>query len=102
MTVIETVRDLLDWRKLSLPSSLPVIGMETEEYVDFHGEESLRVNVTIAEETDLTKVSGQDVVELKRAIHQQLLDNGIHLFPYIFIAKPSELLEDDEYAQSEE
>jgi hypothetical protein len=101
VTVIETIRDLLDWRKLSLPSSLTVIGMETEEYVDFHGEESLRVNVTIADDTDLSKVSGQDVVELKSAIHQQLLDNGIRLFPYIFIAKPSELLEDDENSVSE-
>ena len=102
MTVIETVRDLLDWRKLPLPLSLHIIGMETEEYEDFHGEESLRVNVMIAEETDLSKVSGRDVGDLKNAIHQQLLDNGIPLFPYVFIAKPSELLEDDDSNLEEE
>ena len=102
MTVIETVRDLLDWRKLTLPDSLHVIGMETEEYVDWQGAESLRVNVTIADETDLSRVTGLDVIELKSAIRERLLQNRILLFPYIFIAKPSELLEVDDDDQDEE
>jgi hypothetical protein len=94
MTVIETVRDLLDPLRMSLPPSPPVIGIDTEEYVDADGEPSLRVQVTIDENTDLSQVDGRHVGQLKSAIRGRLLSEGISLFPYIFITKPSELADD--------
>jgi hypothetical protein len=57
------------------------------------GEASLRILAVIDEDTDLSNVSGEDVGELKSVIRESLRNHGITVFPYIFLAKPSELLD---------
>ena len=96
MTAVETARDILDPEKLNLPPNIPVLRIETEAYTDVDGEDSLRVNVIISDDTVVEKVGGQNWVKLRMAIHDRLRDQGVSLFPYIFIAKPSELAEADE------
>lgn len=90
------IRKALDIKKLQLPPGLPVIKLEAEDYTDSTGEPSLRVLVVLDESVDAEKVSGEAAGELKGAIHESLRKHGITLFPYIFLAKPSELADTDE------
>ena len=96
MTAVETARDILDPAKLNLPPNIPVLRIETEAYSDMDGEDSLRVTVIIADDTVVENVGGQNWVKLRMAIYDRLLAQGISLFPYIFISKPSEQAESDE------
>jgi len=80
---------------LKLPASPPVERVEAEDYTDSSGESALRVQVIIKESTDIDQVSGADVGELKSAIRASLRRHGVTFFPYIFLAKPSELAEVD-------
>lgn len=95
MAVTAEIHDALDLTKLRLPSSIPVEQIDVEDYVDMDGEPALRIEVIIAESTDLEQISGRDVGELKSSIHASLRQHGIRLFPYIFIAKPSEMGDDE-------
>jgi hypothetical protein len=52
--------------------------------------------VLLDESTEIEKVTGEEVGNFKRAIHDNLLKNGITLFPYIFFAKPSDFTETNE------
>jgi hypothetical protein len=85
--VIEALR--LD--SLTLPPSLDVQEVRVEEHTNADGEDSLRVLVVIGETIDPAEVSGADVAELKWQIRERLRAQGISLFAYIFLAKPSEL-----------
>ena len=96
MPVDQNTIDALDLKRLSLPPSPHVTKLEAEEYTDSTGEPSLRILVTLDEATDIGRVSGDDVGELKSAIRESLREHGIHVFPYIFLAKPSELLESED------
>ncbi|MBW3542879.1 MAG: hypothetical protein KY476_21665 [Planctomycetes bacterium] len=96
MAVIDAAREALDLSKLQLPPSPPVTQLECEDYTDAEGESALRILAVIDESTDLEQVTGHDVGELKYAIRQSLRRHGINLFPYIFLAKPSELEEEDD------
>lgn len=96
MPVDEKTREALDLNSLTLPASPPVTRVEVEEYTDSSGEPALRVLVVLDEATDISKVSGEDVGELKFAIMESLQQHGVTLFPYIFLAKPSELAETDD------
>jgi hypothetical protein len=98
MPVVEEARRALDLKTLSLPQGIPVLRVETEDYTDWEGQPALRVLVVIAESVDPYKISGQDVGNLKAAIRQALKRHGMTLFPYIFLAKQSEL---DEPADEE-
>lgn len=92
MPVDERVVDeALDLGKLTLPASLPVVRIESEDYTDSTGEPSLRVLVVLDESVDIYHFSGQDVGDLKSAIRDSLQAHGITVFPYIFLAKQSEL-----------
>jgi hypothetical protein len=86
----------LDLKTLSLPPYPKVERVEVEDYVDSDGEPALRVLVVIDEATDIGKNLGREVGDLKRAIRLSLRAHGITLFPYIFLAKPSELAEVDD------
>ncbi len=90
------VGDALELSEIHVPAGLQVDRMEPEDYTDSSGEPALRVLVTIAESTDLDRLSGADVGELKASIRSSLRRHGIDLFPYIFLAKPSELAETEE------
>jgi hypothetical protein len=96
MTVSDAIKEALDLSNLALPESLNVTRIEYEDFLDQDDEPSLRVLVVIDELTDIDRVDGNDVGRLKMAILVSLQQRGVELFPYIFIAKPSELVGDDE------
>lgn len=91
------VRAALRLKSLDLPPKPCVLSIEAEDYVDWTGDEALRVWVTIAEDTtDEELQNGKAAIQLKNAIHDSLLSKGITLFPYITITKPSERYPSDE------
>lgn len=98
MPVDQNAIDALDLNGLQFPPGLAVVRLEAEDYTDSTGAPSLRILAVLDEKTDINHVSGEDVGELKSVIRQSLRNHGISIFPYIFLAKPSELqdAEDDE------
>jgi hypothetical protein len=82
--------------KPKLPRNPRVVDIRVEDYADTDGEDALRVTVILDEKVKVEKVSGQDIMDLKRAIHDRIRELGVELWPYIFLAKQSELDEDDE------
>lgn len=88
MAVDEKARKALDIK--ALPPGLAVTGLEAEEYTDSTGEPSLRVWVILDESVDVDNVTGEVVGRLKSAIRESLRKNGVTMFPYIFLMKPSE------------
>ena len=87
----------LNLKKLDLPRSLPVTGIEVEDYVDSTGEDALRVTVILDEAVDPTNFSGADVIRLKSAIREAIAARGVQRFAYIFLVKESERQPDQEY-----
>lgn len=96
MPVDEKTRQALDLKKLRLPSGLAVTSVDVEDYTDWTGDPSLRVNVLLDESVDVEKVGGQAIGDFTRSIRDSLKRHGITVFPYIFFAKPSELQDADE------
>lgn len=96
MPLTVDIRDALDPKNLLIPASMPVLRIDAEDYTDSAGDPSLRLTVLLDESTDIEKIRGDDLGDFKLAIHDSLLKNGITLFPYIFLAKPSDLVETDE------
>jgi hypothetical protein len=96
MAVDQKIRCALDLKSLSFPPSIPVLAIDVEDYTDWTGDPALRVSVTVDESVDEESISGEDVGNLKDSIYKSLRDHGITLFPYIFLAKPSELVETGE------
>lgn len=96
MPVDEKTREALDIKRLRLPLSPAVIRLEPEDYTDSTGEPSLRVLVILDEAVDVDKISGKAVGDLNFAIRDSLRKQGVTVFPYIFLAKPSELADTDE------
>ncbi len=93
MAVDEKTKDALDLKTLKLPPFPPVSKIEWEEYEDSTGDPALRLLVIFAENTDVDKITGEQVGNLKRAIRDSLIAHGISKFPYIFITTPEELAE---------
>ena len=96
MPVDQETRRALDIKSLAIPPGLAVTRLEAEDYTDSTGEPSLRVLVVLDESVDVEKVTGEAAGELKSAIRKSLRKHGITLFPYIFLAKESELADTDE------
>ena len=96
MPVSAATKKALNLKKLKLPSSIPVLRVEVEDYTDWDGDPALKVLVVLDESVDPEKVDGNEVSKLKMAMHDSLRKHGITLFPYIFFAKPSELAETDD------
>ena len=87
----------LDVNELPVLPNLKIVSISVDAHTDWTGDESLRVSVLLDEDVDIEKVTGKETGDLKRAIRQQLQSHGITLFPYIYLAKQSELDElDDE------
>jgi hypothetical protein len=91
MTVVEKARIALDPKKLKLPPRPKIDDIQVEEYADWEGEDALRVQVILAEDTTDDDLTGESAIDLKSAIHDALLAQGIEEFPYVFVAKRSEL-----------
>ena len=96
MSVDVRAVEALELNSLRFPPNLAVVRVEPEEYTDSSGEPSLRILVVLEESTDLDNVSGEDIGELKYAIRESLREHGVTVFPYIFLAKPSELEESND------
>jgi hypothetical protein len=98
MAVDQKIVDLLKFSELrsKLPQNPKVVDIRVEDYVDTDGEDALRVRVILDEEVDVEKLSGNDITDLKMAIHDRLLEQGVELWPYVWLAKQSELDEHDE------
>ena len=73
-----------------------VLKIDAEDYTDWDCDPALRISVLLDDSTDIDKITGAEVGDFKLAIHDNLLKYGITLFPYVFLAKPSELAETDE------
>ena len=95
MPVDQKIREALRLRELKLPRNPKVVDIRVEDYVDTDGEDALRVLVVLDEEVT-SKSHGTRVSDLKTAIRDRIRELGVELWPYIFLAKQSELDEDDE------
>ncbi|MBM3953700.1 MAG: hypothetical protein FJ309_03610 [Planctomycetes bacterium] len=95
MSVIDATRIALNLDMLALPASLRVKRLEVQEYTDTDGEPALRILAVIDDAVDVEHVSGGDVSNMKSAIRESLRRGGIRQFAYVFIAKQSELDDDD-------
>ena len=62
----------------------------------------MRVLVILNEQLEVEKVTGREVSDLKTAIRSQIRGLGVELWPYISLAKQSELDEDDDDDDVEE
>jgi hypothetical protein len=82
--------------KPRLPRNPRILDRRVEDYVDTGGEDALLVRSILDEKVKPEKIDGQDVADLKRAIHDRIHEFGVELRPYIRLVKQSELDEDDE------
>jgi hypothetical protein len=98
MAVDQKIVDALKLSDLKpkLPRNPRIVDIRVEDYVDTDGEDALRVWVILDEKVKPEKINGQDVTDLKRAIHDRIRGLGVELWPYIHLVKQSELDEDDE------
>jgi hypothetical protein len=98
MAVDQKILDLLKLSELrsKLPRDPKLVDIRVEDYVDTDGEDALRVWVILDEDVEVEKLSGNDITDLKMAIHDRLLEQGVELWPYVWFAKQSELDEPDE------
>lgn len=96
MPIDRSIREALDLKRLSLPATPPVAEVRVEDYTDSSGEPALRVLVVLEEDADVENLKGDAVRALKSAIHDSLRNHGVSGFPYIFLAKPSELADADD------
>jgi hypothetical protein len=90
------VKKALNLKILRFPPSLPVVRLEVEDYTDWTGDPALKVQVILDESTDVEHFDGQAVSDLMNEIRESLRKHGITLFPYISLAKQSELAAVDE------
>lgn len=93
MTVEEKTNQALDLKTLRLPPFPRVQKIEWQEYEDWTGEPSLRLLVIFADNTDVDKITGEQLGEMKLAIRDSLIAHGIEKFPYVSTATPEELAE---------
>jgi len=91
MAVAEQAREFLTLDQLHLPPSLPVVDLEIEDYVDWTGDDALRITAIVDESARDEDLKARDVFVLKDAVRAGLQRHGIDLFPYVFLAKRSEL-----------
>lgn len=95
MSAAEKARQVLDLKTLALPPRPKVLEISVEDYVDSTGDPSLRIDVLLDESTTDEEL-GEDTFRMKQAIYRGLRAAGIEEFPYIFVAKPSELAETED------
>lgn len=94
MAVDEKTREALDLKKLQFPPRPPIDAIEVEPYENWYGEESLEVYVILNDSTCDDDLTGENVIQIKSAIAESLLDNGIRLFPYIRLIRQSDYREE--------
>jgi hypothetical protein len=96
MPVDEKTRDALDLTHLEIQPELLVSRIDVRDYTDWDGDPSLRILVVIGESVEIDRKTSRLIGDLKNRSHDSLRGHGITLFPYIFIAKQSELNSHDD------
>jgi hypothetical protein len=98
MAVDQKIRDALKLSKLKtkLPKNPRIVDIRVEEYVDTSGEDALRVTVVLDEGVEVEQLTAKDTTALKTTIRNRIREQGVELWPYIQLAKQSELDELDE------
>jgi len=98
MPVDQKIQDALKLSKLKskLPRNPRVVDIRVDEYVDTDGEDALRVTVILDESVNVEKFRGEDITALKTAIHNRIRELGVELWPYMRLAKQSEIDELEE------
>lgn len=90
MATEATIDTAIRKENLDLPE-LPVVEqIEAEYYEDHTGEDSLLVWVILSDALRDEELTGESVVQIKSAISESLLQNGVKLFPYIRFVKRSD------------
>lgn len=96
--VDQTIDEALRLEDLNLPARPRVLRIFWQPYVDWQGEDSLKVWVILDDATDDSELTGEWSQILKSGIHDRLRERGITQFAYISVARESEyreLFEDD-------
>lgn len=75
---------------LHLPEELRLVRVDIEDYIDYDGNDALRVWIVLADDVDEQDLPMDAVIDLKYAIHDRLIEMGEDRFPYIFVTKESE------------
>ena len=98
MPVDQKILDVLKLSKLKskLPKNPKVVDIRVEEYVDTGGEDAFPHLGHPRRKRGRREVQRRGYHALKSAIRDRVFELGIGLWPYIYIAKQSELDEDDE------
>jgi hypothetical protein len=93
MPVDQKIQDALKLSKLrsKLPRNPRVVDFRVEDYVDSDGEDALRVTVILDESVNVEKFRGEDIIALKTAVRHRIREFGVELWPYIRLAKQSEI-----------
>jgi hypothetical protein len=74
---------------LCIPDELRLVRVDVEDYVDYEGNNALRVWIVLGDDVDEQDLPIDALIELKNAIHDRLLEVGEARFPYIFVTKES-------------
>lgn len=93
MLIHEDAQQSLDIAELRKVSSFPVVDVFAMPYVDSTGVDSLEIWVVMDDSLHDDDITGERVMNLKGTILDRLLENQIHLFPYIHVATQSEFAE---------
>jgi len=94
MSIDERAQAVLDLKTLELPAVPRVLSIEVEPDVGTDGEDALRVYVIMPDDTTDESLLGGNVLQIKRAIHRRLIEEGIDLFPIVYLRTESERRED--------
>lgn len=89
MALDETTRTALS--NLTIPPSSGVQEIRPEQYVDASGDPAIRVWLILPDETDEQKLPTDEIRRLKASIRESLAASGVVEFPYVFLAKQSEM-----------
>ena len=102
MTTSELASKALENVSLDFPVRPKVTGTEVQDFVSADGEDALRVYAYLDESTRDEELIGAAVLQIRMAIQDTLLSQGIQESPYTIILKKSEMEAiDDEWTPSD-
>lgn len=83
MPLTVDIQDALELTKLPVPPAMRIVNIKAEDYTNWEGEPALLITVLMHEYTNFKNIKGSDILALSRVIHDNLLNCGIQLFPYV-------------------
>lgn len=90
----ESVKTALEAAKENLQrlSDSPIIvDVQGDEYEDFVGEASLRIDVLFDDATTDAQIASAPILDIKDVVMRSLTSHGVRLFPYFFFARANEV-----------